>query len=152
MTRNCTIDLFHNARPISISTIFTKTIRNLVYPPKFCLTRLFPISPGCYSPPKRDRKQRLCKIWGVPGGRGGERETRCIMVFVKMVNSFIFIFLFYFISFAKKKRTNKQKERLQGHRNSCGQLQRVQILKKKKKFKKPSDTRKTTNSHIHTSY
>ena len=74
------------------------------------------------------------------------------MVFVKMVNSFIFIFLFYFISFAKKKRTNKQKERLQGHRNSCGQLQRVQILKKKKKFKKPSDTRKTTNSHIHTSY
>ena len=51
------------------------------------------------------------------------------MAYVKMVNSFIFIFLFYFISFAKKKkRTNKQKERWQGHRNSCGQLQRVQIL------------------------
>ena len=56
------------------------------------------------------------------------------MVFVKMVNSFIFIFLFYFISFARKKQTNKQKERLQGQRNSCGQLQRVQILKKKKKY------------------
>ena len=32
------------------------------------------------------------------------------MVFVKMVNSFIFIFLFHFISFAKKKK-NKQTER-----------------------------------------
>ena len=37
-------------------------------------------------------------------------ETRCIMVIVKMVNSFIFIFLFYFISFAKKKKgqTNRK--------------------------------------------
>ena len=34
--------------------------------------------------------------------------------------------LFYFISFAKK--TNKQKERWRGRRNSCGQLQRARIL------------------------
>ena len=42
-------------------------------------------------------------------------------------------FLFLIISFAKnktnnKKQTNKQKERWQGHRNSCGQLQRARIL------------------------
>ena len=78
------------------------------------------------------------QILGGAGGGGEGWETRCIMVFVKMVNSFIFIFLFYFISFAKKKRTNKRKERLQGHRNSCGQLQRVQILKKKKNLKSPA--------------
>ena len=43
------------------------------------------------------------------------------------------IILFYFISFAQKnKQTNKQKERWQGHRNSCGQLQRARILIKKK--------------------
>ena len=35
------------------------------------------------------------------------------------------IILFHFISFAKTKqnKTNKQKERWRGHRNSCGQLQ-----------------------------
>ena len=38
---------------------------------------------------------------------------------------------YYFVSFAKKytnKQTNKQKERWQGHRNCCGQLQRARIL------------------------
>ena len=33
----------------------------------------------------------------------------------------------------KNKQTNKQKERRQGHRNSCGQLQQARILIKKKK-------------------
>ena len=33
----------------------------------------------------------------------------------------------------KNKRKNKQKERWQGHRNSCGQLQRGRILIKKLK-------------------
>ena len=42
------------------------------------------------------------------------------------------------------KETNKQKERWQGHRNSCGQLQRARILKKIKtrNIKKHNDTRK----------
>ena len=92
---------------------------------------------------------------GGAGGEGGGRETRCIMVFVKMVNSFIFIFLFYFISFAKKKK-NKQTER-----TFAGTPQQLWTItaspvtekkKKKKNIKKPSDSRKTTNSHIHTSY
>ena len=66
-------------------------------------------------------------------------------------------FLFLIISFAKKKtkknnnkQTNKQKERWQGHRNSCGQLQRARILIKKIKtrnIKKHSDTRKTTATY-----
>ena len=46
------------------------------------------------------------------------------------------IILFHFISFAKtkhNKQTNKQKERWQGHRNSCGQLQRARIQIKRKK-------------------
>ena len=58
------------------------------------------------------------------------------------------LFYYYFISFAKKtnKQTNKQKERWQGHCNSCGQLQRARTLKKIKtrNIKKHSDTRKTT--------
>ena len=59
------------------------------------------------------------------------------------------LFYYYFISFAKKKtnkETNKQKERWQGHRNSCGQLQRARTLKKIKtrNIKKHNDTRKTT--------
>ena len=44
-------------------------------------------------------------------------------------------FLFLIISLAKKKKqtnnnkqTNTQKERWQGHRDSCGQLQRARIL------------------------
>ena len=59
--------------------------------------------------------------------------------------------LFYFISFAKK--TNKQKERWRGRRNSCGQLQRARILllqiiiKKTRNIKKQSDTRKTTATY-----
>ena len=42
---------------------------------------------------------------------------------------FVLFLFFCFISFAKKK---KQKELWQGHRNSCGQLQRARILIKKK--------------------
>ena len=65
------------------------------------------------------------------------------------------IFYFFFISFAKKKKTqankqtNKQKERWQGHRNSCGQLQRARILIKKKtrNIKRHSDTRKATATY-----
>ena len=59
--------------------------------------------------------------------------------------------LFYFISFAKK--TNKQKERWRGRRNSCGQLQWARILllqiiiKKTRNIKKQSDTRKTTATY-----
>ena len=45
------------------------------------------------------------------------------------------LFLFYFISFAKTQTKNKEKERWQGHRNSCGQLQRARILIKKNKKK-----------------
>ena len=60
--------------------------------------------------------------------------------------------MFYFILLASpknkqtNKQTDKQKERWQGHRNSCGQLQRARILKKIKtrNIKKHSDTRKTT--------
>ena len=41
---------------------------------------------------------------------------------------------FFIISFANKKKTdkqtNKQKERWQGHRNSCGQLQRARNIKR----------------------
>ena len=48
------------------------------------------------------------------------------------------ILLFYFINFAsqKNKQTNKQKERRQGHRNRCGQLQwaRKLIKTKNKKY------------------
>ena len=58
---------------------------------------------------------------------------------------------YYFVSFAKKmqtnKQTNKQKERWQGHRNSCGQLQWARILiyiYKTWNIKKHSDTRITT--------
>ena len=49
----------------------------------------------------------------------------------------------------KNKQTNKQKERSQGHRNSCGQLQQARILIKKKtrNIKKDSDTRKTTATY-----
>ena len=47
------------------------------------------------------------------------------------------ILLFYFILLDSPKKqtnkqTNKQKERWQGHRNSCGQLQWAWILKRKK--------------------
>ena len=63
-------------------------------------------------------------------------------------------FIFYFICFAKKtnKLTNKQtEERWQGHRNSCGQLQRARILiknnNKNKNIKKHSDTTKTTATY-----
>ena len=48
------------------------------------------------------------------------------------------ILLFYFINFAsqKNKQTKKQKERWQGHRNRCGQLQwaRKLIKTKNKKY------------------
>ena len=70
---------------------------------------------------------------------------------------FISFFYFYFISFAKKnkqtnKKTNKQKERWQGHRNSFCQLQRAWILKKKiiiktRNVKNHGDTRKTTATY-----
>ena len=47
------------------------------------------------------------------------------------------IFYFFLLASPKKKntskQTNKQKERWQGHRNSCGQLQWVKILIKKSK-------------------
>ena len=41
-------------------------------------------------------------------------------------------FVFFIISFANKKKeqTNKQKESWQGHRNSCGQLQRARNIKR----------------------
>ena len=55
------------------------------------------------------------------------------------------------ILFSPKKKTNKQKERWQGHRNSCGQLQRARILiknnNKNKNIKKHSDTTKTTATY-----
>ena len=66
-----------------------------------------------------------------------------------------FILLFYLINFAPQKtnkQTNKQKERWQGHRNSCGQLQWARKLTKKIKtrnIKKHSDTRKTTATYIY---
>ena len=41
-----------------------------------------------------------------------------------------------FISFAKNKQTNKQKEGWQGHRNSCGQLQRAQDILKTQRYNK----------------
>ena len=62
----------------------------------------------------------------------------------------ILFYLFYFISFAKKKNKQTEKKRWQGHRNSCGQLQRARILIKKIKtrnIKKHSDTRKTTATY-----
>ena len=44
--------------------------------------------------------------------------------------------------------SNKQKERWQGHRNSCGQLQRARILiKKTRNIKKHSDARETTATY-----
>ena len=64
-----------------------------------------------------------------------------------------FIIIFILLASPKKKKnkqTNKQKERWQGHRNSCGQLQRARILIKKIKtrnIKKHSDTRKTTATY-----
>ena len=65
---------------------------------------------------------------------------------------FIFIYLFFLLASPKKKKqTDKQKERWQGHRNSCGQLQRARKLIKKKiktrNIKKHSDTRKTTATY-----
>ena len=47
------------------------------------------------------------------------------LIFFKFVHLFYYFILFYFSSFTKKKETNKnkQKERWQGQRNSCGQLQ-----------------------------
>ena len=57
---------------------------------------------------------------------------------------YFILFLFYKLH-QNNKQTNKQKERWQGHRNRCGQLQRTWMLKKgkKRKVKKHSDTRKT---------
>ena len=46
-----------------------------------------------------------------------------------------FIFIFILLASPKKKtnkQTDKQKEPWQGHRNSCGQLQRARILILKK--------------------
>ena len=47
------------------------------------------------------------------------------------------IFIFFLLASPKKKntskQTNKQKERWEGHRNSCGQLHWVKILIKKSK-------------------
>ena len=53
-----------------------------------------------------------------------------------------FVFVFFVLLASPKKR--------QGHRNSCGQLQRARILIKKIKtrnIKKHSDTRKTTATY-----
>ena len=67
----------------------------------------------------------------------------------KMAATLQIFFIFYFV--ASPKKTNKQtEERWQGHRNSCGQLQRARILIKKIKtryIKKHSDTRKTTATY-----
>ena len=66
------------------------------------------------------------------------------------------IFYFFFISFAKKKKTqankqtNKQKERWQGHRNSCGQLQWVKILIKKSKQEILENTAIQEKLQLHT--
>ena len=54
---------------------------------------------------------------------------------IRNLNISAFILLFYLINFAPSKtnkQTNKQKERWQGHRNSCGQLQWARKLTKKK--------------------
>ena len=59
-------------------------------------------------------------------------------------------FILFLLASPKKIQANKQKERWQGHRNSCGQLQRARILIKKIKtrnIKKHSDTRKTTATY-----
>ena len=56
-------------------------------------------------------------------------------------------FIFILLASPKKKQTNRKKECWQGHCNSCGQLQRAQILIKEIKtrnIKKRSDTRKST--------
>ena len=61
-------------------------------------------------------------------------SIQCEMWTHQFVVIYLFYFYFFFISFAKKtnKQTNKQrdkqKERWQGHRNSCGQLQRARLL------------------------
>ena len=57
-----------------------------------------------------------------------------------------FVFVFFVLLAAPKK--NKQKELWQGHRNSCGQLQRAPILiKKERNIKRHSDTRKATATY-----
>ena len=48
---------------------------------------------------------------------------------------FIFIFILLASPKKKHKQTDKQKERWQGHRNSCGQLRRARILIKKNYYK-----------------
>ena len=61
--------------------------------------------------------------------------------------------LFYFINFAPQKtnkQTNKQKERWQGHRNSCGQLQWVKILIKKSKQEILENTAIQEKLQLHT--
>ena len=64
------------------------------------------------------------------------------------------IFYFFFISFAQKKntskQTNKQKERWQGHRNSCGQLHWVKILIKKSKQEILENTAIQEKLQLHT--
>ena len=62
---------------------------------------------------------------------------------------FVLFFVFvFFVLLAAPKKKNKQKELWQGHRNSCGQLQRARILiKKTRNIKRHSDTRKATATY-----
>ena len=53
-----------------------------------------------------------------------------------------FYLFFILLASPKKKETNKQKERWQGHRKSCGQSQRARILVKEKKIKKTRNIKK----------
>ena len=70
---------------------------------------------------KPRKKSSVCK----------KRNVKLWLHFSLLACSLCFCFCF-FISFAQKKnkQTNKQKERWQGHRNSCGQLQLARILNK----------------------
>ena len=59
------------------------------FPPPNFAQPLFPNSPGYYNHPKRNRKQLLCKVFFFFFFLGGGGETRCIMVYVKMVNTLL---------------------------------------------------------------
>ena len=88
------------------------------------------------------------------GNMKGKHRGQCshsVLSKLSISLSFIlFLSLLFILLASPKKQTNKQKERWQGHCNSCGQLQRAWILIKKIKTRNIKNTAIQEKLLLHT--